>query len=181
MQKRFSVAADIGGTFTDIAVFSDNALLATWKLPSTPDDYARAVLEGIAAVMRELDAPLGAIDEVLHGCTVATNAILEKRGARTALVTTRGFRDVLEFRRIRVPRLYDPLYIKPEPLAPRELRFEVTERMAADGSVVVALEESDLVEIVEQLKHRKVEAIAVAFLHSYANPAHERRVGEVLR
>jgi len=179
MQKRFSVAADIGGTFTDIAVFSDNALLATWKLPSTPDDYGRAVVEGIAAVMRELDAPLGAIDEVLHGCTVATNAILEKRGARTALITTRGFRDVLEFRRIRIPRLYDPLYIKPEPLAPRELRFEVTERLAADGSVVAALAEAEVRALVPQL--RDAEALAIAFLHSYANPAHERRAGEILR
>ncbi|MFN2643828.1 MAG: hydantoinase/oxoprolinase family protein [Burkholderiales bacterium] len=179
MQKRFSVAADIGGTFTDIAVFSENALLATWKLPSTPDDYARAVVEGIAAVMRELDAPLGAIDEVLHGCTVATNAILEKRGAKTALVTTRGFRDVLEFRRIRIPRLYDPLYIKPEPLAPRELRFEVTERLAADGSIVTPLAEAEVRALLPQL--RGVEAVAVAFLHSYANPAHERRTGEILR
>src|SRR6185436_8029878 len=144
MQRKgsFRVAADIGGTFTDIAVFSGQALLATWKLPSTPDDYARAVADGICALMAHIEAPLGEIDEVLHGCTVATNAILEQRGARTALVTTRGFRDVLEFRRIRVPRLYDPLYIKPEPLAPRELRFEVTERMAADGSVVLPLNES---------------------------------------
>jgi len=179
MQKRFSVAADIGGTFTDIAVFSENALLATWKLPSTPDDYARAVVEGIAAVMQELAAPLGAIDEVLHGCTVATNAILEKRGARTALVTTRGFRDVLEFRRIRIPRLYHPLYIKPEPLAPRELRFEVTERMAADGSVVTPLAEGEVRALAARL--HGVEALAVAFLHSYANPAHERRAGELLR
>jgi N-methylhydantoinase A len=179
MPARYRVAADIGGTFTDIAVFSESALLATWKLPSTPDDYARAVVEGIGAVMKELDAPLGAIDEVLHGCTVATNAILEKRGARTALVTTRGFRDVLEFRRIRIPRLYEPLYIKPEPLAPRELRFEVTERMAADGAVVTPLNESDVRELIPRL--RAVQAVAVAFLHSYANPAHERRTGEILR
>ena len=151
MQKRFRVAADIGGTFTDIAVFSENALLATWKLPSTPDDYARAVVEGIGAVMAQLGEPLGAIDEVLHGCTVATNAILEKRGAKTALVTTRGFRDVLEFRRIRIPRLYEPLYVKPEPLAPRELRFEVTERVAADGTVVTPLREAELQEILPRL------------------------------
>jgi len=129
--------------------------------------------------MRELDAPLGAIDEVLHGCTVATNAILEKRGAKTALVTTRGFRDVLEFRRIRIPRLYQPLYVKPEPLAPRELRFEVGERVAADGSVVTPLNEAEVRELIPRLKG--VEAIAVAFLHSYANPAHERRAGEILR
>ena len=179
MQKRFSVAADIGGTFTDIAVYSGNALLATWKLPSTPDDYARAVVEGIAALMREIDAPLGGIDEVLHGCTVATNAILEKRGAKTALVTTRGFRDVLEFRRIRIPRLYDPLYIKPEPLAPRELRYEVTERLAADGSIVRPLAEDEVRTIAKQL--HGIDAVAVAFLHSYANSTHERRAGEILR
>ena len=179
MSAGFRVAADIGGTFTDIAVFSGDSLLATWKLPSTPDDYARAVVEGICAAMDQVGAPPSAIEEVLHGCTVATNAILEQRGAKTALVTTRGFRDVLEFRRIRIPRLYDPLYVKPEPLAPRELRFEVTERMAADGSIVVPLEEVELQPIIESLKG--VEAVAVAFLHSYANPAHERRAGEILR
>jgi len=181
MSTGFRVAADIGGTFTDIAVFSGQALVATWKLPSTPDDYARAVVDGICAAMRQLGAPLGAIEEVLHGCTVATNAILEKRGARTALLTTRGFRDVLEFRRIRIPRLYDPLYVKPEPLAPRELRFEVTERIAADGSVVTPLDEKGLEPILRQLAQREAQAVAVAFLHSYANPAHERRVGELLR
>ncbi|MGQ0651544.1 MAG: hydantoinase/oxoprolinase family protein [Betaproteobacteria bacterium] len=181
MQPRYRVAADIGGTFTDIAVFAGQSLLATWKLPSTPDDYARAVADGICAVMEHIRAPLSEIGEVLHGCTVATNAILEHRGARTALITTRGFRDVLEFRRIRVPRLYDPLYVKPEPLAPRELRFEVTERMAADGSVVLPLEDHEFPEIVEQLRRKNVEALAVAFLHSYANPVHERRAGEILR
>jgi N-methylhydantoinase A len=181
MSASFRVAADIGGTFTDIAVFSGDALLATWKLPSTPDDYARAVVEGIGAAMRQVGAPVGAIEEVLHGCTVATNAILEKRGARTALLTTRGFRDVLEFRRIRIPRLYDPLYVKPEPLAPRELRFEVSERVAADGSVVTPLDEAGLEAIFRELRRREVQAVAVAFLHSYANPAHERRVGERLR
>src|SRR5579862_7709181 len=136
MPPMLRIAADIGGTFTDVALMLEDGAVATRKLPSTPDDYARGVVDAVCALMAELKLPLERIGEVLHGCTVATNAILEGKGARTALVTTRGFRDVLEFRRIRVPRLYDPLYVKPEPLAPRHLRFEVTERMGPDGAVV---------------------------------------------
>src|SRR5262249_44533110 len=112
---------------------------------------------------------------------VATNAILERQGARTALITTRGFRDVLEFRRVRVPKLYDPLYRKPEPLVPRELRFEVTERLAADGSVVTPLDERDVGRILEALLATDVVAVAVCCLHSYRNPAHEQRIGELVR
>ena len=97
------IAADIGGTFTDLAVLTPEGRLATRKLPSTPANYADAVIAGIEALMAELGAPLGALEAVLHGCTVATNAILEHKGARTALLTTKGFRDVLELRRIRVP------------------------------------------------------------------------------
>ncbi len=180
-RPRVRVAADIGGTFTDIAVLLDDGTIATRKVPSTPDDYGRGVVEGIAALARELDLPHAALGEVLHGCTVATNAILEGRGARTALITTRGFRDVLEFRRIRTPRLYDPLYVKPPPLVPRELRLEVKERVAADGAVVTALDEAEVRRAIAALKRAAVEAVAVCFLHSYANPAHERRVGAMLR
>ena len=123
------IAADIGGTFTDLAVLTADGRLATRKLPSTPANYADAVIAGVTGLLGELDSPLAALQEVLHGCTVATNAIVEHKGARTALLTTRGFRDVLELRRIRVPELYDPLYEKPPPLVPRQLRFEVTERI----------------------------------------------------
>ena len=175
------IAADIGGTFTDIALMLGEGQVAIGKVPSTPDDYSRGVIDGVRALLAELDIPPEAVGDVLHGCTVATNAILEGKGAKTALVTTRGFRDVLEFRRVRVPRLYDPLYVKPEPLAPRELRFEVTERLAADGSVVVPLVEADVLRAAHALRREGVEAVAVCFLHSYANPAHERRVGEILR
>ena len=155
--------------------------VASAKLPSTPDDYSRGVIDGVNALLRELDIAPAQIGDILHGCTVATNAILEGKGAKTALVTTRGFRDVLEFRRVRVPKLYDPLYVKPEPLAPRELRFEVTERLAADGSVVTPLVEADVLRAAEALAREGVEAVAVCFLHSYANPAHEQRAGEILR
>ncbi len=178
---RVRVAADIGGTFTDIAFLLDDGTIATRKVPSTPDDYGRGVTDGIAALARDLGLTHTALGDVLHGCTVATNAILEGRGARTALITTHGFRDVLEFRRIRTPRLYDPLYVKPPPLVPRELRFEVKERVAADGTIITALDEAGLARVIAALKRSRIEAVAVCFLHSYANPAHERRVGDLLR
>lgn len=178
---RVRVAADIGGTFTDIAFLLDDGTIATRKVPSTPDDYGRGVTDGIAALARDLGLTHAALGDVLHGCTVATNAILEGRGARTALITTHGFRDVLEFRRIRTPRLYDPLYVKPPPLVPRELRFEVKERVAADGTIITALDEAGLARVIAALKRSRIEAVAVCFLHSYANPAHERRVGDLLR
>ena len=116
---KLKIAADIGGTFTDIALFLPDGRLATRKLPSTPDGYARGVVTGILELATTLGLDPEAFGEVLHGCTVATNAILEHKGARTALLTTRGFRDVLELRRIRIPRLYDAHYVKPPPLAPR--------------------------------------------------------------
>ena len=174
------IAADIGGTFTDLAFVADDGMLTTRKLPSTPTNYADAVIAGISDLMKDLDLPLADIEEVLHGCTVATNAILEHKGAKTALLTTKGFRDVLEFKRIRVPRLYDPLYEKPPPLVPRRRRFEVTERIDAEGGVRIPLDDGDVLEAIERLREDDVEAVAVCLLHSYANPAHERRIGEIL-
>jgi len=181
MPDSLRIAADIGGTFTDIALMLPDGSVASAKVPSTPDDYSRGVIDGVNGLLGELGVAHADIGDVLHGCTVATNAILEGKGAKTALVTTRGFRDVLEFRRVRVPRLYDPLYVKPEPLAPRDLRFEVTERLAADGSVVTPLSEDDVRAAAAAIARAGVEAVAVCFLHSYANPVHEARAGEILR
>jgi len=181
MPATLRVAADIGGTFTDIAVMLDDGAVATRKVPSTPANYADGVLQGIRELAAERGLALGDIGEVLHGCTIATNAILEGKGARTALITTRGFRDVLELRRIRVPRFYDPLYIKPEPLAPRDLRLEVTERTGPGGEVLTPLDEADVLRCVAALRRARVEAVAVCLLHSYANPAHEQRIGEIIR
>jgi len=175
------IAADIGGTFTDLAVLAADGRLATRKVPSTPANYADAVTQGIAELLGALDAPLAALEEVLHGCTVATNAILEHKGARTALLTTRGFRDVLELRRIRVPALYDPLYEKPKPLVPRDLRFEIAERLDHTGAVLIPPDRDDVMRAVAEIRRREVEAVAVCFLHAYANPTHEREVGEILR
>ncbi len=175
------IAADIGGTFTDIAVLTGDGTLATRKVPSTPANYADAVVAGVTALLAELGSAPAAIEEVLHGCTVATNAILEHKGAKTALLTTKGFRDVLEIQRIRVPRLYDPLYEKPPPLVPRNLRFEVEERLDASGAVLTPLDTDGVYRAIEKIRAADVEAVAVCFLHSYANPDHERQVGEILQ
>ncbi len=181
MQADQRVASDIGGTFTDIAYIDDDGRLMTGKVPSTPENYAAGVVTGIGDLLTRAELASGRVGELLHGCTVATNAILEQKGAATALLTTRGFRDILELRRIRVPRLYEPLYVKPPPLVPRRRRLEITERMDAAGRVLSALDEADVVRAIERLAEMEVEAVAVCFLHAYANPAHERRVGEMLR
>ena len=174
------VAADIGGTFTDIALRLPDGRLLTRKVPSTPHDYAEAVVAGVCAVLDESGIARDGVDEVLHATTVATNAILEKKGARTALITTKGFRDVLEMRRIRTPSLYEPLYVKPAPLVPRRLRFEVAERLAADGTVLTPLSEAELRAAIAEIERQEAEAVAVCFLHAYANPVHERQAGAVL-
>ncbi|MBH67142.1 MAG: hydantoinase [Rhodospirillaceae bacterium] len=175
------VAADIGGTFTDIAAITDKGELLTWKVPSTPPNFAHAVASGIDDLFSNKEIDLAHIEEILHGCTVATNAILEQKGAKTALITTRGFRDVLEIQRIRVPKLYDPLYQKPVPLVPRNLRFEIGERLTAEGKVLVSPDFEELGAIIERIKAAGTESIAVCFLHSFVNPVHEQLVGKILR
>jgi N-methylhydantoinase A len=175
------LAADIGGTFTDIALLSDEGELFTAKVPSTPEDYASAILDGCRKLISEKGIAPAGVKVFLHASTIATNAILEGKGARTALITTAGFRDILELRRIRVPRLYEPLYRKPEPLVPRRYRFEVTERVGADGGIVQDLDEAELQRIIDEIAASNIEAVAVCFLNSYVNPVHERRAGEILR
>ena len=174
-------AADIGGTFTDVAVLTPDGRLATRKLPSTPNNYADAVIAGVRGLLEEIGSPLDALEELLHGCTVATNAILEGKGAPTALITTRGFRDVLELRRVRVPNLYEPLYERPPPLVPRQFRFEIDERTGPRGEVLRPLDETGVRAAAARIHAAGMEAVAVCFLHSYANPAHEQRTGELLR
>ena len=174
-------AADIGGTFTDVAVLTPDGRLATRKLPSTPHNYADAVIAGVRDLIEDLGSPPDALEELLHGCTVATNAILEGKGAPTALLTTRGFRDVLELRRVRVPNLYEPLYERPPPLVPRQFRFEIDERTGPRGEELRALDEADVRAAAERIRAAGIEAVAVCYLHSYANPDHERRTGEMLR
>ena len=174
-------AADIGGTFTDVAVLTPDGRLATRKLPSTPNNYADAVITGVRDLLAELGSPLDALEELLHGCTVATNAILEGKGAPTALLTTQGFRDILELRRVRVPNLYEPLYERPPPLVPRQHRFEIDERTGPRGEVLRSLDEAGVRAAAGLIRAAGIESVAVCYLHSYANPAHERRTGEILR
>src|SRR3989441_4325180 len=137
---RFRVGVDIGGTFTDIVFLDDDGRVHTKKVSSSVDDYARAIVEGVRELFRETGLAGDDVSEVLHGTTVASNAILELRGARTGLITTRGFRDVLEIRRLRMPRLYDIAWEKPAPLVERYLRREVTERIDARGEGEIPLD-----------------------------------------
>ena len=177
----YRVGVDIGGTFTDVVFLgADGAVLAK-KIASTPDDYSRAVLDGVRDGLSELNIGADAISEVSHGFTVATNAIIEQKGAKTALITTDGFRDVLELRRNRVPRLYDLYYEKPPTLVHRRLRLEVRERLNYQGEVVKPLDTSDVEKAVDRIIKEDVESVAVCLLHSYANPDHERYIGEVVR
>lgn len=177
----YRVGADIGGTFTDVVLIGSDGTLATRKVSSTPESFGKAVIAGVGDLLDERAIAPDALDALAHASTVATNAILEQKGAVTALVTTRGFRDVLEMRRLRIPVLYDLQYRKPVPLAPRRLRLEVGERMGPGGAVWTPLDEESVVAAAKELRDAGVEAVAVAFLHSYANPAHEHRAAEILR
>lgn len=175
------VATDIGGTFTDVVALDENGGLTLKKVLSTPSNYADGLVDAVAEIANSPSWSPSDISRMLHACTVATNAVLEKKGARTVLVTTAGFRDVLELRRIRVPRLYDPLYQRPEPLVSRDRRLEITERVAADGSVVTPLELSELQKLVEGIERLKPQAIAVCLINAHANPAHERLIRDALK
>jgi len=175
------VAADIGGTFTDIVAVRGDGEVRRRKIASSPDDFARATADGIAAAIAEFGPDAPAVELVVHATTVATNAILEGRSAPTALLTTRGFRDVLELRRARSPVLYDQFWRPPPPLVPRHLRLEVHERILADGSVDMPLDEASVRAAVERALAAGVEAIAVCFLHAYRNAAHEVAAAAVIR
>ena len=175
------VGADVGGTFTDVVLADAGGSVWTAKVPSTPPDFETAVLDGISRLLQDTAASGSEVAEVVHGTTVATNAILERRGALTALITTRGFRDVLELRRIRAPQMYDLFFQKPPELVERCLRFELGERLSARGEVLAEVDPNDLEHIALSLKEEKVESVAVCLLHAYAWPRHENLVGEFLR
>jgi N-methylhydantoinase A len=179
---RFRIGVDIGGAFTDgTLVDSVTGKVTTSKVLTTPEDPAEGF---IAAVQKLLDidgniAP-DAIEHVVHATTVSTNAIIEGKTAKTAFVTTEGFRDMLEIARKIRPSLYDLQFEKPLPLVPRQLCFEVPERLNAKGQIVTPLDEKALAEVVERIAESGVEAVAVCLLHSYRNPDHERRIGAAI-
>ena len=169
------LGVDVGGTFTDLVVLS-NGTLITAKVPSTPQDQSVGVMNALD--VSEVEA--GAVTALAHGMTVATNALLERRGARTALVTTEGFRDVLEIARQNRPSLYDLAADRPPPLIPRELRFTIKERMGPEGEIE-PLDDEGLNSIIPAIEEAEVEAIAVCLLFAFMHPEHERRIGEALR
>jgi N-methylhydantoinase A len=164
------IATDIGGTFTDLVLFDEaSGEIAVAKASTTPGDFSR----GVMAALAQGEVQLAEIDDFVHGCTVVINAITERRGAKTALVTTAGFRDVLEIGRGNRPDMYNLLYHKPLPFVPRERRFEVTERLDFRGEVIAPLDLDEVDAIAEACRRQKVDAVAVCLLHAYANPAHE--------
>jgi len=169
------LGVDVGGTFTDLVALVDGRIV-TAKVPSTPGNQAEGALRSVEVA----GVDPGSVATFAHGTTVATNALLERRGARTALVTTDGFRDVLEIGRQQRPSLYDLTRDRPPPLVPRELRFTVAERMGPEGEVA-PLDEERLGAVVAAVRDAEVEAIAVCLLFSFLHPEHERRVGEALR
>jgi N-methylhydantoinase A len=180
-KDQIRVGADIGGTFTDLVMLRSDGNYSVQKVPSTVEDFSRGIVEGLDAFLSDNKLNSDLISEIIHGTTVATNAILENQGARTALVTTRGFRDVLEFRRLRFPDLFSLDYTPPKPLVQRRHRFEVIERIMPDGSVRQPLDDVSVESVLEKLEQLQPEAIAICLLHSYANPIHERKVVEAVK
>ena len=171
---------DVGGTFTDIALFdARRGELSVGKVPSTPANQSQGVLNGLQSVLPSLDQ----LGKLVHGTTVATNTMLQSSGAVVALVTTAGFRDVLEIGRTRrmLPSLYDTTFKRPPPLVSRPLRFEVAERLAADGAVLTPLDEAGLAGVADAIREAHAESVAVCFLHSYVDATHELRAKELLQ
>jgi N-methylhydantoinase A len=177
-EGRMRVAVDVGGTFTDAVAFDRRTRsILMGKVPTRTGDLVGGVLEA----MRRLRLEAPAVDQLVHGSTLAINAIVERRGARTALLTTRGFRDVYEIGRINRPDSFNLFFRKHRPLIPRDLVFEVDERMLADGTEERPLDEAEIEGIARELERRGVESAAVVFLHSYRWPEHERRAAAALR
>jgi N-methylhydantoinase A len=176
----FRIGVDIGGTFTDIVLLGQDGTAHTKKVSSSVDNYARAIIDGLNQVFQDVGLGGPDVEEVLHATTVASNAILELRGARTGLITTKGFRDILEIRNLRMPRLYDIAWQKPPPLVERYLRVVVDERVNIQGEIERALDPADAEHAVDTLLAEGVEAIAVCLLNSFTNPSHELMLKEII-
>ncbi|MDX6616588.1 MAG: N-methylhydantoinase, partial [Solirubrobacterales bacterium] len=173
------LGVDVGGTFTDAALF-DGELLHTAKVPTTPADQAEGVTAAIDAALEKAGASADAVESFSHGMTVGTNALLTESGARTALVATRGFADILEIARQNRPQLYHPCARKPAPLVPGGLRYEAAERTGPEG-VVETLTEEEAERLAAEIAAAEPEAVAICLLFSYLDPSHEQRLAERLR
>jgi N-methylhydantoinase A len=176
------IGVDIGGTFTDVALVNDaSGDVGVAKVPTTPHDLAEGVLGALDTAMRRYGLAAAEVALFSHATTVVTNAILEETGARAALITTRGFRDVLELRRSARADLYDLFQDAPATLIPRRRRFEITERIGADGTIVTPLAENEIDWLIGALEAARVDAVAISLVFSFLNPRHEQRLGERLR
>src|SRR5262245_53454889 len=178
----YRLGIDVGGTFTDLVLFcEETGAVTVEKVPSVPSDPAQGIMDGIARILTAAGAEPTTITYVAHGTTVATNTLLQRNGARTALITTRGFRDLLEIARQRRPSLYDLDAPKPRALVRRKWRREVPERVTADGAVRVPLDLEAVDRALDELGAEGIEALAVCFLYSFLRPEHERLVVEHAR
>ncbi|MBS0222812.1 MAG: hydantoinase/oxoprolinase family protein [Proteobacteria bacterium] len=181
MDASLSLGIDIGGTFTDLVIHDPrDGRAVIWKESTTPDDPARGALDGTRHVLQRANARPDQIGRVVHATTLFTNALIERKGARTGLLTTAGFRDVLEIGRERKYELYDLFIEMPKPLVPRPWRREAKERLAPDGSVETPIDIDAALAEVADLVEQGVESLAICFLHAYANPAHERAIGAAI-
>jgi N-methylhydantoinase A len=174
------LSVDIGGTFTDVALEVGGEFHIS-KVPTTPSAPEEGVLEGVRVVMRESGIESGKIDLIIHGTTLATNALIERKGAKTALITTQGHRDSVEMAYENRFAQYDIDIDRPDPLVPRHLRWPVDERLGPDGAVIRPLDEQTVQQLIPMLSEHRIESVAIGLIHGYANPAHEIRVAEILR
>ena len=179
-EKSLRIGVDIGGTFTDLVAVTKQGDMQVLKVPSTPENPGDAVVHGMMEMLQKKGATMGDVQEIVHGTTVGSNTILQKKGALTGVLTTKGFRDVLEIGRIRTPVMFDLSWEKPIPLSPRRYRLEVSERIGADGAVVTPISEKDVRQAGQFFVSERVEAVALCFLNSFKNPEHEQLAYDIL-
>ncbi|MBN9262141.1 MAG: methylhydantoinase, partial [Hyphomicrobium sp.] len=178
----YRIGVDIGGTFTDFALSSaSGGRMAIHKRLTTPHDPSEAVLAGVAALVAESRIEIGSVTDIVHGTTLVTNAVIERRGAVTGMLVTAGFGDIMDMGPERRYDLFDLRIKYPPPLVPRRLRIEVEERVRYDGSIEQPLDETGVIAAAKKFRELGVEAVAICFLHAYANPAPEERAAEILR
>ncbi len=180
MAEEIRLGIDVGGTFTDVVLLRSNGTVIPKKVLSSPPDFSTAIKAGLLEILKDNDVEASQVREFTHGATVATNAIITRTGAVTGLLTTRGFRDVLELRRMRMHKLYDINWEKPPPLVPRYLRKEVPARMNPKGGEETPLDQVAARQAIRQLIEEGVGSIAICYLNAYANGAHERRTRELI-
>ena len=175
-----TVGVDVGGTFTDISVVDEDGKLSILKVLSTPNDFSEAICSGIEQEIQTGNLAQNQVSSVVHAATVATNAIITRTGSKVGLITTEGFRDILEIGRLRYPRLYDMEWEKPAPLVPRYLRQEVKERVDYAGNVVTPIDKGRIAIAAQSLVDFGVDSIAIVLINSYANPVHEEIIQDYI-